>query len=770
MTLELQVQWYSADYIDITDTVQAWNVAHGASVNGNPDRPTIQSASGTLITRAQLEPFQRSGRFAFRAIWHIERALDDFALLWSGWIQEPRLRGSHTPEIEWKLSGRLATDLEVQHDLNQPEQTIVATLNDRDLWQRILPSASTVDRRSIPDRTLKPLNLTASAGAIVSRLAAVSGAVVAEGKSGVLKIAAANLAVPPASGAVLSSETTRVMIPTSRERADRIRNRAITRTPERLGTTTPIRFRATASTSGTGARPSSVTATATVTVPEDTAHATYTGWTARVVRAEMLTFPRSIRRWGQYPGPYTWGAYASNAVWAPATPTPSASVSVSGATATITVTWATGPTQTDLEIGYVDELGPGVFGGGILRHRTPGDESGTWWAATTDTDYLLERTATEGSWDDLTGIPVELPIFGLRAFIELDATRNQVLAEEIHEVVNADSITEWGDRPLVLPDWLVGNTDLQREINSLSRLRHEHTVTLPFDRIGQWDSDVAEYVELDLLDTVRNVDIAEICVLTNRRWSWTPNRGLYLQLVCLETGVRYDRHSDQVPGPVQSLTAVALSTTSIAASWLEPDTGGVPESYTVTIRVAGTTTNVGKVVITTLSHTFTGLDPDTEYQITVAPRNSVGLGPDRMFTISTPAAPLAVPGPVRNLTARLVRDGFVTISWSAPNTGGAAVDYRLRETLVDGSVPWTQAITVSGTSWTNSRPFAPNNVRFGVHARNAAGPGPERTVDIVIPNPIPPPSGGNPVYLGVTNNRVYMSNSSNPVWLGSAPS
>ena len=107
--------------------------------------------------------------------------------------------------------------------------------------------------------------------------------------------------------------------------------------------------------------------------------------------------------------------------------------------------------------------------------------------------------------------------------------------------INSESIGQWGTRELKLPDWLTLQTDLQTTINQLSELRNEYTITIPLiqptadirDTVSRIDT--GDYVRLALSDAGRSVDIDAVCLVTYRLLAWSPQRGMTMQLTCLET-------------------------------------------------------------------------------------------------------------------------------------------------------------------------------------------------------------------------------------------
>ena len=73
-------------------------------------------------------------------------------------------------------------------------------------------------------------------------------------------------------------------------------------------------------------------------------------------------------------------------------------------------------------------------------------------------------------------------------------------------------------------------------------------------------------------------------------------------------------------------------------AWTEPLTrDGSVDSYKVSLYLAGTGTLQSVTTVQTLEHTFVGLVPDTDYNVTVAASNRWGTGNVAFVTVSTDA-------------------------------------------------------------------------------------------------------------------------------------
>ncbi len=184
-----------------------------------------------------------------------------------------------------------------------------------------------------------------------------------------------------------------------------------------------------------------------------------------------------------------------------------------------------------------------------------------------------------------------------------------------------------------------------------------------------------------------------------------------------------------VPGAPTGATATGGNTSAIV-SWTAPaDNGGSPiTGYTVTSNPGGLTCSTNSPTATTC--TVNGLTNGTSYTFSVVATNkngdSLSSGPSNAVTPSTvPGAPTGVSG--------VPGDGAVTVSWTAPANGGAAI---LNYTVTSNPggmtcITATTSCTVSGL--TNGTPYT-----FTVVATNVKGSGaPSAPSAPVTPRTVP---------------------------------
>ena len=190
------------------------------------------------------------------------------------------------------------------------------------------------------------------------------------------------------------------------------------------------------------------------------------------------------------------------------------------------------------------------------------------------------------------------------------------------------------------------------------------------------------------------------------------------------------------PGMPGSLTATP-SNGSVTLSWTVPMTGGPPTGYQYRQTVNGATagwTSTGTGTGTTL--TLTGLTNGTTYAFEVRAVNTAGPGPATPPATATPFAAVVVPGTPGTLTA-VAGSGHVTLSWTAPMTGGAVASYEYEQTVGGVSGGWMTAMgtTTVGTTTTLTVTGLTNGVTyaFQVRARNTAGPGAPSNIVTAMP-------------------------------------
>ena len=153
------------------------------------------------------------------------------------------------------------------------------------------------------------------------------------------------------------------------------------------------------------------------------------------------------------------------------------------------------------------------------------------------------------------------------------------------------------------------------------------------------------------------------------------------------------------PGAPAGLTASA-GNAQVSLSWKAPgsDGGAAITGY----RVYLGTGQKPVASVTGTGATVTGLTNGIRYSFTVSAVNAAGEGPASTAVLATPAAATSPPGPPNGLTAS-PGNGQVTLFWTAPGSGGAAISgYEIYRGTSPGGESGTpvNASPVAGTSYT----------------------------------------------------------------------
>lgn len=174
------------------------------------------------------------------------------------------------------------------------------------------------------------------------------------------------------------------------------------------------------------------------------------------------------------------------------------------------------------------------------------------------------------------------------------------------------------------------------------------------------------------------------------------------------------------PGAISGLTSTE-GNSQVILSWSAPsNTGGSPiTDYKVEYSADGNTWNLfNDGVSASTGATVTGLTNGTNYTFRVFAINAVGTA---LTPVSTSAKPATLPGAISGLTAT-AGNNRVTLSWSAPTTGGSVItDYEV-EYSTDGTT-WSifndgvsDATSAVVTGLTNNTAYS-----FRVFAINGVG-------------------------------------------------
>jgi titin len=191
-----------------------------------------------------------------------------------------------------------------------------------------------------------------------------------------------------------------------------------------------------------------------------------------------------------------------------------------------------------------------------------------------------------------------------------------------------------------------------------------------------------------------------------------------------------------VPG-VPSLDPATPGDSQVQLSWSAPPDGGAPiTGYVINEYLGGSVSGTPTTTTTaspTTSDTITGLANGQQYTFTVQAINVAGPGSPAQ---SVTATPRTVPdAPVLTATPG---GGEVTLSWTAPTDGGAAIDHYVIDQFAGSSATGTPTtITTASTSQTVTGLANGTAYTFAVQAVNAAGPGQASAPETATPATVP---------------------------------
>lgn len=183
------------------------------------------------------------------------------------------------------------------------------------------------------------------------------------------------------------------------------------------------------------------------------------------------------------------------------------------------------------------------------------------------------------------------------------------------------------------------------------------------------------------------------------------------------------------PGAPTGL-AVAVTGDQATFTWTPPASGGPATGYLLLASVTpgGPTIAALPFPAPATNVVIGGIPPGT-YYVRLAATNSAGAGPLSNEVTVTVVGP-EPPGPP-TLNPAVVASGHVTLTWTAPTTGGAPTSYLIVAAAAPGGAP-IATLPVSDLGITVPAPSGTYYVR--VHATNAVGASPaSNEITVVVP-------------------------------------
>ena len=169
---------------------------------------------------------------------------------------------------------------------------------------------------------------------------------------------------------------------------------------------------------------------------------------------------------------------------------------------------------------------------------------------------------------------------------------------------------------------------------------------------------------------------------------------------------------DKLPPPAPTSVTATAGNASANLSWQLPTTDAAVSGFEITRQPGAVTTTVAPAA---RSYAATGLTNGTSYTFSVKTLSPDGSSAPVAAPAVVPKAPVTVPSPP-TITATTPGSGSITVTWTAPATGGSAITgYQ----LLNGSRTLNVGPTVRKATLTGLAKNA--RTRVVVRAQNAVG-------------------------------------------------
>ncbi len=173
--------------------------------------------------------------------------------------------------------------------------------------------------------------------------------------------------------------------------------------------------------------------------------------------------------------------------------------------------------------------------------------------------------------------------------------------------------------------------------------------------------------------------------------------------------------------------------TEVRIFWDVPasDGGSAITNYKPQYKIVSSPTWIDGPTGLAIPATVSGLTPNQHYEFRVFAKNDIGRSDASQITsiILVPRQATPAPGAPTNLSA-VAGNGIVTLSWTAPSTGGSATGYKVQQST-DGTT-WT-TFTVTETTTTVTGLTNGVQYSFRVLATNSVGDSDPSHVDTATP-------------------------------------
>ncbi len=183
------------------------------------------------------------------------------------------------------------------------------------------------------------------------------------------------------------------------------------------------------------------------------------------------------------------------------------------------------------------------------------------------------------------------------------------------------------------------------------------------------------------------------------------------------------------PGQPSALTVGSLTSSGAGLAWLAPAGGGPASFYQIKLRTTGTTVwSMPTQNVMIPEYTIEGLQPNTSYDFEVIAVNSGGPGPASSVLSFITLATGSVPGAPVLIGAVSAVSNDISCSWSAPTSGGTALDYLVQYRMTSQSVWINAASNLSSTSFVITGLLSQTSYDIQIIASNMWGMGPASAI------------------------------------------
>jgi len=669
--------------VDVSASVVSGRVSHGSG-ESNSERSTIAVARGTLVLQgADFQP-GRSTRFSEAVLSRRAqcKVMLGTTLLWQGWVERPQaVPRVLVPQTSFDLVGGLEAQSRARVEVSSSTANLYT---DATVWADVVGAVPRLVGAAGAGITFAPFMFKGRGFELASLAAMVGGRLAGEDKQG--RLTMPTYGRLPQTQTPVTSTTHLIRRAVTGKKVDQIRNRVhfpfeTAPTRERLFKDHVFRYTS-------GMLPGTATATVSLpAAPDNTAYSDYQvsihAFTASAISSIQTSRNNDNQRFID--------SHDTARIDAKKNPTLTPTVDLNNDRVLLTM---------DLS---------GLTSGDVFS-----------WRYSINTSFS-ESTTFPYAWNAANEIKIDRPgtyrsgkyRWGRAQHGWTNPPQGQMGVDDIEIVVrtswlatttpqasktfqNLASQGVWGVRSLDFPLWMADDgldagepnaVRLQADLDDLATARTYHDVALPlWQRDAARSAEIAaldygDYVDLGIRDDRRGVNIADKCVISERTLTWGAAQVPAVELRCLHTGEAGTPPTPpavQPPGPPRSLMA-APAQTSIALSWLAPNTGGDPTHYSVQHRLRAGVWG-GDQEVTGLTTTITGLTANTEYLFRVASVNTAGSSDwveGMATTTSTPTPTPTEPGPVRGLAAT-PGNTTLAVAWQAPTSGGDPTAYRIQ--------------------------------------------------------------------------------------------